>query len=153
MWLLACLNCKTRIILSPLLLDSRMAEIVPDNSAEDAVWDIEIAAAKAKEGKSLIDEEPDKAMELLCKALRAYEKHYGGNALESAPIYLYYGIAIFEVARNDAGVLGSAKTTVEPSKVPAETPGAGTKPVAEPAKVETGGTATEPTGKACTRDT
>ncbi|EFJ40332.1 hypothetical protein VOLCADRAFT_108214 [Volvox carteri f. nagariensis] len=91
-----------------------MSEAAADTGAEVAVLDIEAAAAKLKQGKDLIDDDPEKAVELLCAAVRSYEKHFGAEAIECAPVYMYYGIALYEVARSATDALGTTKTTVEP---------------------------------------
>ncbi|GLC71217.1 hypothetical protein PLESTF_001091200 [Pleodorina starrii] len=113
-----------------------MAEDTPMAGAEAQLVDIEAAAAMVKKGKDLIDDDPQKAVELLCTAVRAYEKHYGPEAIECAPVYMYYGIAVYEVARGAYDALGTAKTTVEPIAATkpgeAETPAAGTSAAAEP---------------------
>eukprot|EP00198_Chlamydomonas_reinhardtii_P005980 XP_001695316.1 predicted protein [Chlamydomonas reinhardtii] len=75
--------------------------------------ELELAVANLKEGKSLIDDDPEKAVELLCSVVRTYEKKYGSEGIECADVYLYYGIALYEVARNATDALGTTKTTVD----------------------------------------
>ncbi|KAG2492384.1 hypothetical protein HYH03_009332 [Edaphochlamys debaryana] len=87
--------------------------VAAEAPAEVTAEELERATQNIKEGKALIDDDPHKATELLCAAVRTYEKRYGGAALECADVYLYYGIAVFEVARNSTDALGATKTTVE----------------------------------------
>ncbi|GFR51027.1 hypothetical protein Agub_g13354 [Astrephomene gubernaculifera] len=108
-----------------------MATEVASAVVEVSPEDLERAIANLNEGKKMIDEDPEKAVELLCSALRVYEKRYGSEALECADVYLYYGIALYEVARVTTDALGSTKTTVAP--LPDQ------KPASE-------GAATEPSG-------
>ncbi|PNH10225.1 NASP-related protein sim3 [Tetrabaena socialis] len=71
-------------------------------------------------GKDEIDDDPDKAVELLSEAVRAFEKHYGSDSLECAGPYLYYGIALYEVARNATDALGGTKSeATKPAAAPA----------------------------------
>ncbi|KAG2430228.1 hypothetical protein HXX76_010326 [Chlamydomonas incerta] len=87
--------------------------------------ELELAVANLKEGKNLIDDDPEKAVELLCSVVRTYEKKYGSDGIECADVYLYYGIALYEVARNATDALGATKTTVE-KKAPADGAGPST---------------------------
>ncbi len=85
---------------------------------EGVVTDEELALAEEnlQEGKALIDEDPNKAVELLCAVVKTFEKRYGGQALECADPYLQYGVALYEVARLSTDALGSTKTAVEDKK-------------------------------------
>ncbi|KXZ44884.1 hypothetical protein GPECTOR_61g837 [Gonium pectorale] len=85
-------------------------EAVPKGISKE---ELEQAEKNLQEGKKLIDDEPDRAVELLCSAVRAFEKQYGADAVECAPVYMYYGIALFEVARNSTDALGRTQTTVQ----------------------------------------
>ncbi|GIL54467.1 hypothetical protein Vafri_9995 [Volvox africanus] len=91
-----------------------MADVLPESGAEAAVLGIEAATKIAKEGKELIDTDPEKAVELLCLAMRSYEKHYGSDAIECAPVYMYYGISLYELTRTSTDALGATKATVGP---------------------------------------
>lgn len=57
-------------------------------------------------GKALIDDDPELAAEVLHKALLLKLELFGTDAIESAGAHLYYGIAVYEVARAMNAPLG-----------------------------------------------
>ncbi|KAG2447739.1 hypothetical protein HYH02_007199 [Chlamydomonas schloesseri] len=101
------------------------AEAAEPGAASVSPEELELAVANLKEGKDLLDDDPEKAVELLCSVVKTYEKKYGSDGIECADVYLYYGIALYEVARNATDALGTTKTTVE-KKTPADGAGPST---------------------------
>lgn len=74
--------------------------------ASGASQELELAAKLLMDGKKLIDADPDSAVPLLHQALQLRLKLHGVDAVECAETHLYYGAALFELARAASGVLG-----------------------------------------------
>jgi hypothetical protein len=88
-----------------------MAEAGPSSAAELTPEELTKADEMYKEGKALLFEEPERAVDLLGAVLKTRVKQYGGEAIQCADTYLQYGTALYEQARIGYDVFGEKLAT------------------------------------------